>query len=181
MALGSGRRTSDLGDVIELMRLFWAIEHLLRRTSKLLHRRIGITGPQRLVLRIIEQRSGITASELVGAIHLHKSTLTGILNRLEQRHLLVREPDAADRRRMCLRLSRKGARNPSSRGPDARGRNSAGAAKAVRPAETVDASRPRAAGRCARRSGEPTAAVAESSVDGLNSYNEWFEVIHSRS
>jgi MarR family transcriptional regulator, organic hydroperoxide resistance regulator len=89
------------------MRLFWAIEHLLRRTSKLLHRRIGITGPQRLVLRIIEQRSGITASELVRAIHLHKSTLTGILNRLEQRQLLVREPDAADRRRMCLRLSRK--------------------------------------------------------------------------
>jgi DNA-binding MarR family transcriptional regulator len=106
MTLGSRRRASDLGDVIELMRLFWAIEHLLRRTSKLLHRRIGITGPQRLVLRIIEQRSGITASELVRAIHLHKSTLTGVLNRLEQRHLLVRDPDAADRRRVCLRLSR---------------------------------------------------------------------------
>jgi MarR family transcriptional regulator, organic hydroperoxide resistance regulator len=106
MALRSGQRASDLGDVVELMHLFWAIEHLLRRTSKLLHRRIGITGPQRLVLRIIEQRAGITASELVRAIHLHKSTLTGILNRLEQRHLLVREPDAADRRRVCLRLSR---------------------------------------------------------------------------
>jgi MarR family transcriptional regulator, organic hydroperoxide resistance regulator len=103
MASRSRRRASDLGDVIELMRLFWAIEHLLRRTSKLLYRRTGITGPQRLVLRVVGQRSGISASELVHAVHLHKSTLTGILKRLERRRLVVREPDPADRRRMCLR------------------------------------------------------------------------------
>jgi MarR family transcriptional regulator, organic hydroperoxide resistance regulator len=106
MASQSAQRAADFGDLIELMRLFWAIEHLLRRTSKLLYRRTGITGPQRLVLRIIEQRSGISASELVEAIHLHKSTLTGILKRLEAQQLLVRAPDPADRRRMCLRANR---------------------------------------------------------------------------
>jgi DNA-binding MarR family transcriptional regulator len=92
----------NLDEVLDFMGLLWAIEHLLKSTSKLTFKRTGLTGPQRLVLRIVEQRPGIAPSELVTLIHLHKSTLTGILRRLEHRRLLVRVRDDRDRRRTKL-------------------------------------------------------------------------------
>jgi DNA-binding MarR family transcriptional regulator len=108
------RRDRQLGPVLEFLRLLWEIEHLLRSRSKQMHRRIGITGPQRLVLRICERFPGISPGELARLVHLHPSTLTGILARLERRALIVRRPDPADRRRATLRAR---PRRASSRLP----------------------------------------------------------------
>jgi hypothetical protein len=52
----------ELGEVLDFLRLLWAIAHRLRSTSKYIQRRLGITGPQRLVLRIGEKFTGITAT-----------------------------------------------------------------------------------------------------------------------
>ncbi len=111
IATSSGRSPgaeTSLGAALDLTRLLWAIEHQLNRTSKLLHRRLGITGPQRLVLRIVEEQPGVSAGEIARLIHLDKSTLTGIFRRLEQRRLLVRTTDAFDRRKVRFR-ARPGA------------------------------------------------------------------------
>jgi len=96
--------------VLDLTRLLWAIEHLLNRTSKLLHRQVGITGPQRVVLRIVQEQPGVSAGEIAKLMHVDKSTLTGVFRRLEERRLIVRELDGADRRRARFRLG------PASRG-----------------------------------------------------------------
>ncbi len=93
----------QLGDVLDFLRLLWAIEHLLKSTSKRMQRRLGITGPQRLVLRIVEQFPGISSGELAAILHLHPSTLTGVIARLVRRKLLIRERDALDARRIRLR------------------------------------------------------------------------------
>jgi hypothetical protein len=41
-----------LGDILDFMRLLWAVDHGLHSTSKRMNTSIGVTGPQRLVLRM---------------------------------------------------------------------------------------------------------------------------------
>jgi DNA-binding MarR family transcriptional regulator len=85
------------------MRLLWAIEHRMERTSKRMDADMGVTGPQRLVLRMLERHPGSSAGALAAATHLHPSTLTGILQRLLDKRLIARVPDPADSRRVQLR------------------------------------------------------------------------------
>ena len=43
----------QLDPVLDFMRLLWSVEHGLERMSKRMGNELGITGPQRLVLRIV--------------------------------------------------------------------------------------------------------------------------------
>jgi DNA-binding MarR family transcriptional regulator len=92
------------------MRLIWALDQALQRTSKQMHRTIGVTGPQRLVLRIVGRFPGSSAGHLARQLHVHPSTLTGVLARLEDRRLITRTPDRRDARRSLLQLTSAGAR-----------------------------------------------------------------------
>jgi MarR family transcriptional regulator, organic hydroperoxide resistance regulator len=98
-----------LDPVLDFMRLLWSIEHELRRISKRMEDEIGITGPQRLVLRVVGQFPGLSASELAHIVRLHPSTITGIVRRLADRGLLDRGRDPADTRRVRLRLKPRAA------------------------------------------------------------------------
>jgi DNA-binding MarR family transcriptional regulator len=66
------------------MQLLWAVVHELEITSKRMTGEIGVTGPQRLVLRVVGLFPGLSAGELATILHLHPSTLTGVLQRLVQ-------------------------------------------------------------------------------------------------
>jgi DNA-binding MarR family transcriptional regulator len=92
------------------MRLLWAVVHGLEKTSKRMVGEIGVTGPQRLVLRAVGLFPGASAGDLSALLHLHPSTLTGVLQRLSAQGLLERVADPLDRRRAVLRLTRSGAR-----------------------------------------------------------------------
>jgi DNA-binding MarR family transcriptional regulator len=70
--------------------------------------RLGVTGPQRLAMRIVGMAPGLSAGALARTLHLHPSTLTGILRRLEQRGLIRRSPHPADARRTVLHLTADG-------------------------------------------------------------------------
>jgi MarR family transcriptional regulator, organic hydroperoxide resistance regulator len=94
--------TLDLDPVLDFMRLLWSVEHGLQSTSKRMESTLGITGPQRLVLRIVTERPGLSAGELAHIVHLHPSTITGILQRLIKKGLLRRERDRRDTRRIRL-------------------------------------------------------------------------------
>src|SRR5262245_42577654 len=95
--------TRQLDPVLDFMRLLWSIEHGLQRISKRMESERGITGPQRLVLRVVGRFPGLSASELAHIVRLHPSTITGILQRLEARGLLERARDPSDARRGRLR------------------------------------------------------------------------------
>jgi len=97
-----------LGEVLEFMRLMWALDHALQRTSKRMQARLGITGPQRLAIRVLARFPGLPAGHLARLLHVHPSTLTGILRRLERQGLVERRSDARDRRRALLALTRAG-------------------------------------------------------------------------
>jgi DNA-binding MarR family transcriptional regulator len=97
-----------LGAVLDFMRLLWAVDHSLHSSSKRMEAQHGITGPQRLVVRIVGRFPGIAAGRVAEILHVHPSTLTGILKRLEQRSVLQRKNDPRDARRALLGLTAKG-------------------------------------------------------------------------
>jgi DNA-binding MarR family transcriptional regulator len=99
-----------LGGQLEFMRLLWAIDHRLQTHSKRMASTLGVTGPQRLVIRIVGRFPGLSAGQLAAILHLDPSTLTGVLRRLVHAGLLTRRRDPRDRRRAVLGLSAAGRR-----------------------------------------------------------------------
>ena len=90
MALRAVEQEASLGRVLDFMRLMWGVNHGLTRMSKRMQRTLGVTGPQRLVVRIVGQRPGISAGVLAEVLQVHPSTLTGILRRLKARGAIER-------------------------------------------------------------------------------------------
>jgi DNA-binding MarR family transcriptional regulator len=101
-------RERALGEVLEFMRLLWALDHALQSRSKMMRRELGLTGPQRLVVRLVGRFPGISARDLASLLRLHPSTLTGILQRLGAQDLLRRDADPADARRARFTLTNRG-------------------------------------------------------------------------
>jgi DNA-binding MarR family transcriptional regulator len=103
--------------VLEFLRLLWAVDHQLQRASKRLTRDLGVTGPQRLAVRVIAMAPGLSPQEVAATLHLHKSTVTGIVQRLQHQGLIRRTVDESDKRRARLLLTPRGRRISNSRGP----------------------------------------------------------------
>ncbi|WP_437493200.1 MarR family transcriptional regulator [Sorangium sp. So ce1014] len=101
-------KTSRLGEVLDFMKLLWAVDHGLQSTSKRMEAKMGVTGPQRLVIRIVGRYPGISAGQLAEIMQLHPSTLTGVLKRLQQRGIIERRVDPKDGRRALLGLTARG-------------------------------------------------------------------------
>ena len=99
---------AKLGKVLAFMQLLWAVSHGLHSMSKRMEATLGITGPQRLVLRVVGRNPRISAGWLADTLRLHPSTLTGVLRRLEKRRLLGRITDPDDGRRALLALTDDG-------------------------------------------------------------------------
>ena len=101
---------SELPEVLQFMRLLWELVHALERASKRMSQQLGVTGPQRLALRVIGLFPGISAGQLAHILHVHPSTLTGVLQRLIDQRLVERTAATTDRRRAQLRLTTRGVR-----------------------------------------------------------------------
>ena len=69
-----------------------------------------ISPPQFGTLVLIEANPGISQSAVAAALRFDRSTLVQIVDRLEGRGLVVREPSARDRRSNALKLTPKGER-----------------------------------------------------------------------
>jgi DNA-binding MarR family transcriptional regulator len=68
----------------------------------------GLTVPQLLCLRHIHQHHLLTPGTLASCLFISKATVTGILDRLENRGLVKRERNDPDRRKICLALTPEG-------------------------------------------------------------------------
>jgi len=134
------------GETLQFMQRLWHLGHALDVASKRMARTIGVTGPQRLVLRVVGLHPEISAQRIALTLGMHPSTLTGVLARLEGRKLIERTPDAADRRRSRFRLAARRSRDRSRAQGHRRGGDQPGA-RARRPAQRADARDDRSAHR----------------------------------
>src|ERR1700753_158389 len=103
-------RPQPVGEALQFMQRLWDLVHALAVRSKRMGRTLGVTGPQRLVVRVVGQSPDVTAREIADLLGLHPSTLTGVLARLENQRMIQRKVDRTDRRRVRCRLTALGRR-----------------------------------------------------------------------
>jgi MarR family transcriptional regulator, organic hydroperoxide resistance regulator len=108
-------RTRLPGETLRFMQRMWDLAHALDVRSKRMARLLGVTGPQRIVIRLLGRAPDSSASDISQTLGIHPSTLTGILRRLERLRAIEREVDDADRRRVRFRLTRRGVAIDSER------------------------------------------------------------------
>jgi len=98
-------RKDQLAESIEMMhRMFQSVDLFSRQTL----RDFGVTGPQIWAMRTIDLAGVSRMTDLAQAMHLHMSTVTGIVSRLESARLVSRQRAANDGRVSELRLTARG-------------------------------------------------------------------------
>ena len=94
------------GIMQSLRRIFKAIQDYSHEVSK----NYGITGPQLWVIKTISLNGKLSLGDLGKGMYLQPSTITGLIDALEQRGYVARVRDQKDRRVVKIQLTRKGQR-----------------------------------------------------------------------
>lgn len=94
----------DLGPVLEFLRLLWALEQGLNQTSKAMLRRDGVTGEQRLLVRVLGKLGPTSPGRLAEILHLHPASVIRVARPLERRKVIRRRPHPTDGRQVLLSL-----------------------------------------------------------------------------
>jgi DNA-binding MarR family transcriptional regulator len=103
----SRTQAHDVAEVVNgLRRLFKAIQEY----SKRIFRKTGLSGPQVWALTILAAEPGLSQGELAERLYAHPSTVSGIVERLQQRGVIDRIPNPEDRRGIRLSLTPLGRR-----------------------------------------------------------------------
>lgn len=112
----AARQAGQGSSVLDFLRLLWAIDHALQKHSRRMTRELGVTGVQRLAIRVLGRYPDLTPGQLAGLLHLHPSTVTGIVQRLQRGGFVLRRMDPSDRRRSRLALTARGRAIDARRG-----------------------------------------------------------------
>ncbi|HLL21691.1 MAG TPA: MarR family winged helix-turn-helix transcriptional regulator, partial [Kofleriaceae bacterium] len=62
------------GETLQFMQRLWSLTHALEVRSKRMAKTLGVTGPQRLVIRVIGQTPGMSARDISSTLGIHPST-----------------------------------------------------------------------------------------------------------
>lgn len=93
-----------------LLQRIWRLNHAIERTSARMESELGVSAPQRFIIRYIGRHPDIRASELAQLLHVDRGTISATMRRLEEKGLITRERDADDGRRVRLALTARGAK-----------------------------------------------------------------------
>lgn len=88
-----------------------ALRKIIRAVDLYSHQialRSGLTGPQLATLREAAERGPLSLGALARAVQVSQATMSGILDRLERRGLVVRTRDGRDRRSVQLTVTDAG-------------------------------------------------------------------------
>ena len=83
-----------------------AIRQVLRQPVEAEFARGNLTGPQRSVMQALYHTEGLTVKDLSRRVGLAHSTVSGIVDRLEKRGLVMRQPCSTDRRTTLVAVSK---------------------------------------------------------------------------
>ena len=113
---GSSRpeRRRDAGPplppVLLFMKEVWALEQGLHQRSKSMLSRYGVTGPQRLVVRLLGRLGPVSQAELARVLHVHPSSVTRLIRSLGHRAFVARVPHPSQPGRFLVTLGSRGER-----------------------------------------------------------------------
>lgn len=68
----------------------------------------GVTPGQYGILKCLWDENGLTVKQIAERMYLDSSTITGLLDRMEQKGLIKRGPDPSDRRALSVVLTAEG-------------------------------------------------------------------------
>lgn len=92
--------------LIAIRRIVRAAEFAARDLSRV----AGLTPSQMVVLQLIDRDGELSAGALAEAARLSQATVTALLDKLEDKGLVVRRRSAEDRRRVAVALTDEGRR-----------------------------------------------------------------------
>jgi DNA-binding MarR family transcriptional regulator len=78
--------------------------------SKNIERISGLTGPQLLIMQLIETHGEVTSGVIAKKVSLSQATVTSIIDRLERKSLLRRERSTNDKRKVLVTLTEEGSK-----------------------------------------------------------------------
>jgi DNA-binding MarR family transcriptional regulator len=90
---------------------FDLIDAIARKGERILTRTVGeagLTPPQYLVLASLPEKGGRPLGELAAVLRCSPSTVTGVVDTMEKKELVAREPNPGDRRSHLVVLTGKG-------------------------------------------------------------------------
>jgi DNA-binding MarR family transcriptional regulator len=92
-------------------RVLVALRRIVRSIELHSHRLMeqqGLTVPQLITLKVANNLGQVAGSVLAKNVHVSHPTMTGILDRLENHNLVTRVRDSRDRRRVSIKMTKKG-------------------------------------------------------------------------
>ncbi len=106
------RKTAENQNFLLLMEALARAHHKFSLFDAEIHRlsAAGLTAPQAKVIFCLGDTDGMTCSEITDRTLITKGTLTGVIDRLEEKGLVQRWGDGDDGRRIIVDLTRLGER-----------------------------------------------------------------------
>ncbi|OLS15756.1 MAG: transcriptional regulator, MarR family [Promethearchaeota archaeon CR_4] len=94
--------------IMDVLQLINKIGKKLDRLQNQLVQTVNITPPQYFILQILWKGDGIPFKDIASACCCTRSTITGIIDTLERKGLVYREPNPDDRRSQFIKLTPEG-------------------------------------------------------------------------
>jgi DNA-binding MarR family transcriptional regulator len=104
--------------ISEIMQCLRRIFKAIQQYSEAVLKEFGVTGPQLWALRTIYDDGQLSMGELSQRMYLHMSTVSGVVDRLEEKGYVERTRGEKDRRVVKISLTKAGKRIVQ-RGPEA--------------------------------------------------------------
>ena len=101
----SDDQAAAVKDAQEIMDLVRSLRRGLLQAARAELRRSGLTGAQLNVVSLLGTRGPMTLSELSRDLAIGHSTVSGIVDRLQARGIVQRQPSASDRRYTLISLT----------------------------------------------------------------------------
>ena len=98
----------ESGSIPHVFQLVERLARKLRNLQRLTVSGAGLTPPQYVVLGALAQRDRRPPKELADAAHCTRATVTGIIDVLERKEFVTRQPNPTDRRSLLVALTEKG-------------------------------------------------------------------------
>ena len=107
-AQGTAKEEYQSGSMPEVFQLIELADKRLKQIQRETISGADLTPPQYFVLTLLWEQDGRPFKELAAAANCSPATMTGIVDTLERKGLVAREPNPDDRRSLLVRLTGEG-------------------------------------------------------------------------